>query len=64
MIVEVDIVCTQPESFKSRAEFIKDDGGDMKQYLEDKIQSTLYNSFQHAAAVDNKSRMITSELIL
>lgn len=50
--INVEIACTENESFKSQKEFQNEDAAAMKKYLAEKIKKALADSWQYAAKVE------------
>lgn len=52
IVINVEIGCTEPESFENQQKFQKQDANAMKQYLGKKIKNALQDSWQYAAKVE------------
>ena len=51
--INVEIECTEPESFDSQNQFKEQDANAMKKYISEKIKNTLIGNWQYAAKVEN-----------
>lgn len=50
--INVEIACTEPESFKSQKNFQSEDAAAMKKYLSERIKEALADNWQYAAKVE------------
>lgn len=49
--VTAEVRCTEPSAFETYEDFHRQDGGDMKKYLKEKLEESLTGAFQAAASV-------------